>query len=198
MHSIANETQSVLFRKSKRPAKYRVRLTSCQSPNIPPSTSESEALGSTGIIQCPILPRIAKADIHVMRRRIALPGALAEVLHIELANRREQTYVGPTTSRYKKVQVTVNLSRTSLPQFHTSPKKPNTSFVFNSNHQILSKMRLFLQGTAVLALLVSNASAVKSGVFAANGVELELYQSGEDFIYGEPVSTSSLEPSYTR
>ena len=50
-------------------------------------------------------------------------------------------------------------------------------------------MKLFLQGTAILALLISNASAAQSGVFAANGVELELYQSGEDVIYGEPVST---------
>ncbi|OQD97696.1 hypothetical protein PENSOL_c011G08726 [Penicillium solitum] len=49
-------------------------------------------------------------------------------------------------------------------------------------------MRLFLQGTAVLALLVANASAAKSGLFAANGVELEIYQSGEDIFYGEPQS----------
>lgn len=84
----------------------------------------------------------------------------------------------------------INLSCTSLPQFHTSPKKPKYIhlFTFNSNHRILSKMRLFLQGTAVLALLVANASAAKSGLFAANGVELEIYQSGEDIFYGEPVS----------
>ncbi|KAL2696521.1 hypothetical protein AAEP93_002935 [Penicillium crustosum] len=49
-------------------------------------------------------------------------------------------------------------------------------------------MRLFLQGTAILALLVANASAAKSGLFAANGVELEIYQSGEDIFYGEPQS----------
>lgn len=57
-------------------------------------------------------------------------------------------------------------------------------------------MRLFLQGTAVLALLVANASAAKSGLFAANGVELEIYQSGEDIFYGEPVSLRSFQSSY--
>ena len=49
-------------------------------------------------------------------------------------------------------------------------------------------MKLFLQGTTILALLMANASATKSGIFAANGVQLEMYQSGEDIIYGEPVS----------
>lgn len=72
-------------------------------------------------------PRIAKAGIHVIHRRIALLAAYAEGLHIEPASRREQTYFGSTTSRYKKAQVTINLSRTSLPQFHTSREKPNTS-----------------------------------------------------------------------
>ncbi|CAI7628116.1 unnamed protein product [Penicillium palitans] len=47
-------------------------------------------------------------------------------------------------------------------------------------------MRLFVQGTAILALLVANASAAKSGLFAANGVELEIYQSDEGIFYGEP------------
>ncbi|CAG8176728.1 unnamed protein product [Penicillium nalgiovense] len=49
-------------------------------------------------------------------------------------------------------------------------------------------MKLFLQGTTILALLIANASATKSGIFVANGVELEMYQSGEDIIYGEPQS----------
>ncbi|KAF3027544.1 hypothetical protein E8E15_010573 [Penicillium rubens] len=49
-------------------------------------------------------------------------------------------------------------------------------------------MKLFLQGTTILALLIANASAAKSGLFAANGVELEMYQSGEEIIYGEPQS----------
>lgn len=49
-------------------------------------------------------------------------------------------------------------------------------------------MKLLFQGTAIFALLIVNASAEKSGIFAANGVELEVYQSGEDIIYGEPVS----------
>jgi hypothetical protein len=49
-------------------------------------------------------------------------------------------------------------------------------------------MKLFLQGTTILALRIANASAAKSGLFAANGVELEMYQSGEEIIYGEPVS----------
>ncbi|KAJ5603167.1 hypothetical protein N7537_006123 [Penicillium hordei] len=47
-------------------------------------------------------------------------------------------------------------------------------------------MKLFFQGTAILALLISNASAAQSGIFVANGVELDIYQSGEDIIYGEP------------
>ena len=42
--------------KSKRPTEYRVRCTSWQSPDIGPSTSESEALKSTVIYQCPIPP----------------------------------------------------------------------------------------------------------------------------------------------
>ncbi|KAJ5836370.1 hypothetical protein N7447_002396 [Penicillium robsamsonii] len=49
-------------------------------------------------------------------------------------------------------------------------------------------MKLFLQGTAVLALLIAKASAAQSGFFAANGVELEVYQFGEDTIIGEPQS----------
>ncbi|CDM35812.1 unnamed protein product [Penicillium roqueforti FM164] len=48
-------------------------------------------------------------------------------------------------------------------------------------------MKLFVQGLAILALLIANASATQSGIFAANGVELEVYQSGEDIIYGEPM-----------
>lgn len=57
-------------------------------------------------------------------------------------------------------------------------------------------MKLSLQGTAILALLIANASAAQSGIFTANGVELEVYQYGEDIIYGEPVSHLSFEPSY--
>jgi hypothetical protein len=57
-------------------------------------------------------------------------------------------------------------------------------------------MKLFFQGTAILALLISNASAAQSGIFVANGVELDIYQSGEDIIYGEPVSRLSFGPSY--
>ncbi|CAI7665710.1 unnamed protein product [Penicillium glandicola] len=48
-------------------------------------------------------------------------------------------------------------------------------------------MKLFLQGTAILALLIGNTSAARSGIFAANGVELEVYQFGDDTIIGEPV-----------
>ncbi|KAJ5442104.1 hypothetical protein N7445_005111 [Penicillium cf. griseofulvum] len=47
-------------------------------------------------------------------------------------------------------------------------------------------MKLFLQGTAVLTLLIAKASAAQSGIFAANGVELEMYHFGEDTIIGEP------------
>lgn len=57
-------------------------------------------------------------------------------------------------------------------------------------------MKLFVQGLAILALLIANASATQSGIFAANGVELEVYQSGEDIIYGEPVSLYPLNLLY--
>ncbi|KXG50161.1 uncharacterized protein PGRI_061280 [Penicillium griseofulvum] len=49
-------------------------------------------------------------------------------------------------------------------------------------------MKLFLKGTAVLALLIAKASAAQNGIFAANGVELQTYQFGEDTIIGEPQS----------
>lgn len=96
-------------------------------------------------------------------------------------DRQLQDIKRPRSPSTSVVQAYLN----SIPR-RRSPVHP---FNFNSSHQILSKMKLFLQGTAILALLISNASAAQSGVFAANGVELELYQSGEDVIYGEPVST---------
>jgi hypothetical protein len=54
-------------------------------------------------------------------------------------------------------------------------------------------MKFSLPSTAILALLIAGASAEKSGLFAANGLELEMYQVGDDVIYGEPVSTSQSE-----
>ena len=54
-------------------------------------------------------------------------------------------------------------------------------------------MKLSFQYTALLALLIAGASAEKSGIFVANGLELEMYQFGEDVIYGEPVSTPSFQ-----
>mgnify|MGYP007007030155 FL=1 len=59
-------------------------------------------------------------------------------------------------------------------------------------------MRLFIQGAAITALFIAMASAAQSGIFTADGVELEIYQSGEDIMYGEPVSSRPFEPSYTR
>ncbi|EKV11992.1 hypothetical protein PDIG_34550 [Penicillium digitatum PHI26] len=47
-------------------------------------------------------------------------------------------------------------------------------------------MRLFIQGAAITALFIAMASAAQSGIFTADGVELEIYQSGEDIMYGEP------------
>lgn len=51
-------------------------------------------------------------------------------------------------------------------------------------------MRIPLKATTFVALLLAGVSAEQSGIFAANGVELEMYQFGEDVIYGEPVSYS--------
>lgn len=55
-------------------------------------------------------------------------------------------------------------------------------------------MRIPLKATTFVALLLVGVSAEQSGIFA-NGVELEMYQFGEDIIYGEPVSSLSL-PSH--
>jgi hypothetical protein len=53
------------------------------------------------------------------------------------------------------------------------------------------KMKIALPVTTLLAVFLHKVSAEQSGIFAANGVELEMYQFGEDIIYGEPVSTQS-------
>jgi hypothetical protein len=58
------------------------------------------------------------------------------------------------------------------------------SEINDSKYVFYPKMKLFLQGTTILGLLIANASAAKSGLFAANGVELEMYQSGELLIIG--------------
>ncbi|CAI7646506.1 unnamed protein product [Penicillium bialowiezense] len=47
-------------------------------------------------------------------------------------------------------------------------------------------MKFSLQATTLFALLLAGASAEKSGLFMANGIELEMYQVGEDIIYSEP------------
>ena len=49
-------------------------------------------------------------------------------------------------------------------------------------------MKFSLQATALFTLLLAGASAEKSGIFAASGMELEMYQVGDDVIYSEPVS----------
>ncbi|KAJ5794750.1 hypothetical protein N7457_001349 [Penicillium paradoxum] len=46
----------------------------------------------------------------------------------------------------------------------------------------------FLQGTAFVALFIARASAAGSGIFAANGVELEVHNFGGDMMIGEPQS----------
>lgn len=48
-------------------------------------------------------------------------------------------------------------------------------------------MKIF-QATTLFALLLAGVSAEKSGLFAANGVELEIYEVGDDVVYSEPVS----------
>jgi hypothetical protein len=97
-----------------------------------------------------------------------------------------KTYLESLISDIRTPAVVINLSCTSLiPIPYLKPIHPSS---FNSNQQLPSKMKLFLQGTTILGLLIANASAAKSGLFAANGVELEMYQSGEEIIYGEPVS----------
>ena len=48
-------------------------------------------------------------------------------------------------------------------------------------------MKLSFQAAAFVSLLLAGASAEKSGMFMANGMELEMHQFGEDIIYSEPV-----------
>ncbi|CAG8037439.1 unnamed protein product [Penicillium salamii] len=47
-------------------------------------------------------------------------------------------------------------------------------------------MKIF-QATTLFALLLAGVSAEKSGLFAANGVELEIYEVGDDVVYSEPL-----------
>lgn len=57
-------------------------------------------------------------------------------------------------------------------------------------------MKFLLQGTAFFALFISQVAAEKSGVFAANGVELEVYTFEGDVMIGESVSTQVSKGSY--
>ncbi|KAJ5347904.1 hypothetical protein N7541_001174 [Penicillium brevicompactum] len=47
-------------------------------------------------------------------------------------------------------------------------------------------MKLSFQAATIISLLLAGASAEKSGMFMANGMELEMHQFGEDIIYTEP------------
>lgn len=48
-------------------------------------------------------------------------------------------------------------------------------------------MKLSFQAATIISLLLAGASAEKSGMFMANGMELEMHQFGEEIIYTEPV-----------
>lgn len=48
-------------------------------------------------------------------------------------------------------------------------------------------MKFSLQNAAFLALFIAKASAAGSGIFAANGVELEVRNFDSDTMIGEPV-----------
>lgn len=49
-------------------------------------------------------------------------------------------------------------------------------------------MRFIFQATALCALVLTRVSAERSGLFLANGMELDEYRVGDEIMYGEPVS----------
>jgi hypothetical protein len=53
-------------------------------------------------------------------------------------------------------------------------------------------MRFILHATTLCTLLAAQAIATGSGLFTANGVELQEYRFAEEIMYGEPVSILSL------